>query len=83
MPRSFKSNPDNATEKQEEYRAKLQAMPGPQLYEETKDKIWLSAYANNNPASCYHWQCDFTYEEWTRRGQATRYAHAHTAVSRG
>ncbi len=76
-------NPDNAPDKQAEYRQRLTGMSDADLWKETKDKIWLSAYANNNPRSCYHWQCDATYDEWQRRdGHADRYSAAHTEVVR-
>ena len=75
-------NPDNAPEKQEEYRQKLQAMSDKDLFQETKNKIWLSAYAANNPRSCYHWQCDATYDEWKRRGKTDEYECAYKQVLR-
>ncbi len=79
----MRDNPDNAPHKQTEYRSRLEAMDDAKLFEETKDKIWLSAYAANNPRSCYHWQCDATYDEWDRRGKTDQYDQAHKQVSRG
>jgi hypothetical protein len=74
-------NPDNAPEKKEAYRKKLEAMTDQDLFKATKQMIWFSAYANNNPISCYHWQCDFTYNEWQRRkGDTGQYALAHKQV---
>lgn len=70
-------NPDNAPEKKAEYKAKLEAMDDATLYAKTKEMVWLSAYANNNPRSCYHWQCDYTYDEWQRRGKVEQYGKAH------
>jgi hypothetical protein len=35
----------------------------PELMQETESKIWLSAYANNNPRSDYHWHVDACYDE--------------------
>lgn len=52
------------------------------LYEETKRMIWLSAYANNNPRSCYHWMCDATYDEWKKRNKIDQYKKAHSEVTR-
>ena len=78
--RRFKDNPSNTPERQAEYKAKLQAMTDEDLFKETKDKIWFSAYAANNPTSCYHWQCDATYEEWERRGQVHNYGKAHKEI---
>lgn len=78
----FRHNPDNEPAKMEAYRLALEAMTDADLSRETKDKIWLSAYASNNPISCYHWQCDYTYNEWSRRGLTDRYQQAHDAVPR-
>lgn len=78
----MRNNPDNAPEKKAEYRAKLEAMSDAALFDETESNIWLSAYASNNPISCYHWQCYFTYDEWTRRGKAEEYSRAHAKASR-
>jgi len=47
-----------------------------------KKYIWLSAFANNNHRSDYHWQCDATYDEWKRRkGNTDMYGKAHKEVS--
>lgn len=83
MPRRFEDNPDNAPAKQEEYKVKLQAMTDQDLFTKTKEMIYWSAWANNNPISCFHWQCDYTYDEWNRRkGNTDEYARAHKAVMR-
>lgn len=63
-----------------EYLSKLMGMTDDALFAETKDKIWLSAYAHNNPRSDYHWQCDATYDEWCRRDKKDRYGVAHKQV---
>ena len=78
----LRGNPDNAPAKQDEYRAKLAAMNDTDLFKETKDKIWFSAFAANNPRSCYHWQCDDTYAEWGNRGKQDQYGVAHKQVMR-
>ncbi len=44
-----------------EYLKELLVMDIPALKKATKDKIWLSAYANNNARSDYHYQCDLCY----------------------
>lgn len=80
---AMRLNPDNAPEKKEAYKAKLQAMDDKALFDECKDRIWFSAYASNNPYSCYHWQCDYTYSECERRGKGDIYSRAHEQVSRG
>jgi len=77
----MRANPDNAPEKKEAYKAKLQAMSDEELFKETKDKIYWSAWADNNPISCFHWQCDYTYDEWNRRkGNTDEYAYAYKKV---
>jgi hypothetical protein len=40
------------------------------------DRIWLSAYAANNPGSDYHWQADACYDEAKRRGNPELYQRA-------
>jgi hypothetical protein len=67
--RRFKDNPDNSEEKQAAYKEKLVSLDDHALFEECGKMIWLSAYAANNPASCYHWQCDSCYAETERRGK--------------
>ena len=53
------------------------------LAKECNDKIWLSAYASNNSASCYHWQCDACYDECDRRGKVkTIYSREHAKLMR-
>jgi len=74
----MRTNPDNAPEKKEAYKLELQAMDDKQLYGECRKKIWLSAYASNNPVSCHHWRCDYCYDECARRGKAAEiYGKAH------
>jgi hypothetical protein len=46
-----------------------------------ENRIWLSAYAANNPRSDYHWQCDAVYDEAQRRGKPELYSQAHRKAS--
>jgi len=78
----MRENLDNAPEKQLAYKDRLMTLSDADLYEECGKKIWLSAYANNNPISCYHWQCDATCDECTRRGKTEIYKNAHAAEMR-
>lgn len=55
------SGKDNYGKPKQEYINKVHNMNIEKLKEETKRMIWLSAYANNNPYSDYHWQCDTCY----------------------
>lgn len=41
------------------------------------DAIWLSAYANNNPRSDFHWQVDAVFEILQSRGLSEIYSDAH------
>lgn len=41
-----------------------------------EERIWLSAYASNNPRSDYHWQADACYDEAKRRGEPELYRRA-------
>ena len=50
-----------------EYAEKLKAMTDLELVDEIGSKVWLSAYAANNPLSKYHDKCDSTYWEAERR----------------
>jgi hypothetical protein len=43
--------------------------------------IWLSAYANNNPRSDYHWQADACCDEAVRRGKPELYTEAYDRAS--
>lgn len=67
-----------------EYRKKLTGLSEEDYLTEAKDKVWLSAYANNNPRSDYHWMCDLCYDEAVRRGgkDAPLYDKAHKAAMR-
>lgn len=58
----------------------IKSMSYEELFEETKHKIWLSAYANNNPQSDWHWQCDGCYDEWLRRDDTESYKKAWNEV---
>lgn len=67
---------DNYGRPKSDYIEKIEQMDYTELFSETKDKIWLSAYANNNPRSDYHWQCDGCYDEWLRRNDVGAYKKA-------
>lgn len=68
---------DNYGRPKQDYLNKLLKMTDEELHDETKDKIWLSAYANNNPRSDYHWMCDATYDEWKNRNNPEGYKKAY------
>jgi hypothetical protein len=59
------SGKDNYGRPKEDYINKLISMNDEELYDETRQMIFLSAHASNNPRSDYHWQCDACYDVWT------------------
>lgn len=73
----------NPAKPKSEYLDKLVEMDDEALLEECKDKIWLSAYANNNPRSDYHWQCDACADECEYRNKGYIYDQAHKYHANG
>lgn len=71
---------DNYGRLRQDYILSLTTMTPEELFNETKDKMWLSAYANNNPKSDYHWQHEGCYDEWVRRGNREEYGRAFKEV---
>lgn len=74
------TNPDNSREKQDAYFTKLNAMNDVDLQREAEHVIWLSAFAANNPRSCYHWQADACFDEAEMRGKPEIYKQAYDAA---
>jgi len=75
---------DNSGKPKTEYLETLKLMSEETLIRETKDKIWLSAYANNNPRSDYHWHVDACYDELkTRTGKTDLYSMCYKNVVNG
>ena len=72
---------DNYGKPKSEYLDKLKVMDDKQLRDACEQMIWLSAYANNNPRSDYHWQCDACYDECHNRDKVYIYEQAHKYVS--
>jgi len=68
---------DNYGKPKQDYLDKLAKMDDKQLREACKQMIWLSAYANNNPRSDYHWQCDACYGECVKKGKVYIYEQEH------
>lgn len=74
---------DNYRKPRQDYADKISAMTDEELLKETESAIWLSAYANNNPRSDYHWQADACSSECSARGKDEIYTKAYnTAKSR-
>lgn len=66
------SGMDNHGKPRADYLKKIAEMDMDSLKKETTDKIWLSAYANNNPKSDYHWHVDACYDEIMAREGSVR-----------
>jgi hypothetical protein len=73
---------DNAGKPKSDYVAKIAAMDDAALFKETEMKIWLSAFASNNPRSDYHWHIDAAYDEWVARGKVGEYQRAYEKARR-
>jgi hypothetical protein len=58
---------DNYGKPKSEYVERISTMTDEELAKETESKIWLSAYAANNPRSDYHWHTDALYAECQKR----------------
>lgn len=68
---------DNYGKPKVDYLNRIAAMDDDELYKETEMKIWLSAYANNNPRSDYHWHADACYDECEKRKKPEIYKRAY------
>jgi hypothetical protein len=79
--RQFTGN-DNYGKPKSDYVALVAKMDDDALFKETKSKVWLSAYAANNPRSDYHWHVDAIRNEWEARGKAEKYGEAFTETKR-
>lgn len=71
---------DNYDNPKSIYLDKLGIMDDRELRDACSQMIWLSAYANNNPRSDYHWQCDACYDECERRDKGYIYEQEHTKL---
>lgn len=67
---------DNYGKPRQDFADKLAAATDNQFLEIAEDRIWLSAYANNNPRSDYHWQADACFAEAERRSKPELYDKA-------
>ena len=81
--REFTGNGNHGRPKQD-YINKISKMTEEELHDETRQMIYLSAYAANNPRSDYHWQCDACYDEWVENrknpdGYTIAYKEEYTA----
>ena len=77
---NYKGN-DNYGNPKSDYLEKLTGMTDKELASECGKIIWLSAYANNNPRSDYHWQGDACYDETKHRNKVYLYDNAYKSIS--
>jgi len=68
---------DNYGKPRQAFADRLAATSDAEFVKQAETAIWLSAYANNNPRSDYHWQADACYDEAARRGKPELYRQAH------
>jgi hypothetical protein len=73
---------DNYGKPKTEYLEYLAKMTDDQLATECEHKIWLSAYAANNPRSDYHWHVDACYDECSKRGKVAIYERSYRIVEK-
>ena len=67
---------DNYGRPRQAFADQIAALSDEEVVKLTEQKIWLSAFANNNPRSDYHWQADACYSEAKRRGKPELYQSA-------
>lgn len=75
------SGNDNRGNPRQLYTDKIAAMDDTDFLKEAEQKIWLSAYANNNPRSDYHFMADACYDEAQRRDKPEIYTKAFEKAS--
>jgi hypothetical protein len=77
MPKDIYRGNDNQGKPRLAYALRIWWMTDAELLTETEHKIWLSAFASNNPRSDYHWHVDMCWDEWTRRDKIDKYSEAY------
>lgn len=75
MPQTL-SGRDNYGKPRQDFADKIAALDDDGFVKEAEQKIWLSAFANNNPRSDYHWMADACYQEAADRGKPELYERA-------
>jgi hypothetical protein len=75
------SGEDNYKHPKADYIHKIFGMTDAELENECESKIWLSAYAANNPRSDFHWQCDACYDAVKGREDTEIYKRAYEKIS--
>lgn len=73
---------DNYGKPHREYVDRIASMSDAELVNEAENKIWLSAYAANNPRSDFHWHVIALYDESVRKGKQHLYKEAYENASK-
>ena len=68
---------DNYGNLRQDFADKIGAADDEAFVKIAEERIWLSAYAANNPRSDYHWQADACYDEARSRGKPELYNRAY------
>ena len=77
------SGKDNYGKPKSEFIEQLAKCTDEDLLEKCRHYIWLSAYANNNARSDFHWMCDACYDESKKRDEkASIYEKAYRLVEK-
>jgi len=68
---------DNYKKPRQNFADAIAALTDNEFVERATHVIWLSAFANNNPRSDYHWQADACLDEAGRRRKPELYKMAY------
>lgn len=71
------SGTDNRGKPRQNWADSLAGLNDEEFVKQAEQCIWLSAYANNNPRSDYHWMADACYDEAKRRENLKLYRKAY------
>jgi len=73
---------DNFGKPKANYLAEIAKMDDKTLEDTGEQMVWLSAFANNNPRSDFHWQVDAIYDECQKREKPEIYTRAFDRAKR-
>jgi len=73
---------DNDGKPKSVYLETLTGLDDKALEDAGEQMVWLSAFANNNPRSDFHWQVDAIYDECKKRGKPEIYQRAFDRAKR-